>query len=218
MAAKIIVIANQKGGAGKTTVSMQLAGTIGKSKKVLVVDADPQGTATRWASTADDNKPFPAAVIGLSVAGKMLHREIKKFIPDYDFIIVDCPPAADSPIAQSALLVADLAIVPIIPSPLDLWASVGIRQIIEDVAEINDTLKSRLLINQCQTNINLTKEVVDILPQFGTKTLKNRLHQRTTYRQSALVGGTVHDLGYRAKPAIKEINSLTREVLKLLKD
>ena len=61
MAAKIIVIANQKGGAGKTTVSMQLAGTIGKSKKVLVVDADPQGTATRWASTADDNKPFLAA-------------------------------------------------------------------------------------------------------------------------------------------------------------
>ena len=69
MAAKIIAVVNQKGGSGKTTVSMQLAGALARRKnKVLVVDADPQGTATRWAASALDETPFPASVVGLSAA------------------------------------------------------------------------------------------------------------------------------------------------------
>lgn len=84
---------------------------------MLVVDADPQATATRWAATAEDNKPFPATVVGLSAASAKVHREVRRFVEDYKYIIVDCPPAADSPVPQSALLVADLALVPLIPSP-----------------------------------------------------------------------------------------------------
>ena len=124
MAAKIIAVVNQKGGSGKTTLSMQMAGALARrGKKVLVVDADPQGTATRWAASAEDDNPFPAAVVGLSAASEKVHREVRKFVDNYDFILIDCPPAADSPVPQSALLVADLALVPIIPSPLDMWAA-----------------------------------------------------------------------------------------------
>ncbi|MEH2402833.1 ParA family protein [Nostoc sp.] len=54
---------------------------------------------------------------------------------DYDYIIIDCPPAADSPVPQSALLIADLALVPIMPSPLDMWAAVGIRQVIQNISD-----------------------------------------------------------------------------------
>src|SRR4028119_1528963 len=151
MAAKIIAVVNQKGGSGKTTVCMQLAGALARrGNKVLVVDADPQGTATRWAASAEDETPFPASVVGLSAASSKVHREVKKFVDDYAFIVIDCPPAADSPIPQSALLIADLAIVPIIPSPLDMWASVGIRQVIENVSQINEAMVTRLLVNQCQ--------------------------------------------------------------------
>src|SRR2546423_12417101 len=97
MAAKIIAVVNQKGGSGKTTLSMQLAGSLARrGSKVLVVDADPQGTATRWAASADDEKPFPASVVGLSAASTKVHREVRKFVPDYQYIIIDCPPAADS--------------------------------------------------------------------------------------------------------------------------
>ncbi|MDQ3713883.1 MAG: AAA family ATPase [Acidobacteriota bacterium] len=219
MAAKIIAVCNQKGGSGKTTLSMQLAGTIARRKnKVLVVDADPQGTATRWAASADDENPFPASVVGLSAASEKVHREVKKFVGDYDFIVIDCPPAADSPVPQSALLIADLALVPIIPSPLDLWASVGIRQVIENVSDINENLTARLVVNQCQPKTNLAKEALEVLPEFGIPVCKNYLRQRTAYRQSAVFGQTVQDFGSKAKDAIQEIEALTREVLSILKN
>lgn len=217
MTAKVITVCNQKGGSGKTTVSMQLAGSLAhRGYKVLVVDADPQGTATRWAASAEDDTPFPASVVGLSAASTKVHREVKKFVGDYEFILIDCPPAADSPVPQSALLIADLALVPVIPSPLDLWASVGIRKVIEGVMSINETLIARLVVNQCQPNTNLAKEVMEVLPEFGIELSRVQLRQRTVYRQSAVFGQTVHNFGRDATPAIAEVNALTDEVLELL--
>ena len=217
MTAKIIAVVNQKGGSGKTTLTMQLAGAISRrGHKVLVVDADPQGTATRWAASADDEKPFPASVIGLSAANAKVHREVKKFMDDYTCIIIDCPPAADSPVPQSALLIADLALVPLIPSPLDMWAAVGIRQVIQNVGDINDSLKSRLVLNQCQPKTTLTQESLEILPEFGIDLAKSQIHHRQVYRQSAVFGQTVHDMGTKANAAIEEINKLMDEAMKII--
>ena len=217
MPAKIIAVANQKGGSGKTTVSMQLAGTIARrGNKVLVVDADPQGTATRWAASAEDERPFPASVVGLSAASAKVHREVKKFIDDYNYIIIDCPPAADSPVPQSALLIADLVLVPLIPSPLDMWAAVGIRQVIANVSDLNEGLKARLVLNQCQPNTTLTQETLEVLPEFGIELARAQLRQRQVYRQSAVFGQTVHDFGGKASAAIEEIENLTNEVFEIL--
>ena len=217
MLAKIIAVVNQKSGSGKTTLSMQLAGSLARrNNKVLVVDADPQGTATRWAASADDDKPFPASVVSLSAASAKVHREVKKFVDDYQHIIIDCPPAADSPVPQSALLIANLALVPIIPSPLDMWAAVGIREVIENVGDINEELKSRLVINQCQPHTSLAKEALEVLPEFGIDLCKTYIHHRQVYRQSAVFGKTVHDFGSKATPATEEVEALTGEVLALL--
>ena len=215
MLAKIIVVANQKGGSGKTTISMQLGGNLARrGYKILVVDTDKQATATRWA-TADEDKTFPCTVIGLSAADSRVHREVQKFVNDYDYIIIDCPPSADSKIPRSALLIADLALTPIIPSPLDLWSAVGIREVIEDVRITNEEMVARLVINQCQPNLSLTKNVMDILKDFGIPILKTKLGQRTVYRQSAVYGSIVHDFGTKATSAINEVESLTDEVLSL---
>src|SRR5438105_8108957 len=212
MTAKIIAVCNQKGGSGKTTLSMQLAGSLARrGRKVLVVDADPQGTATRWAATADDDKPFPASVVGLSAATTKVHREVKKFVGDYDYIIIDCPPAADSPVPQSALLVADLALVPIIPSPLDMRAAIGIREVIGTVGDLNEDLRVRLVINQCQPNTTLAQEALEVLPEFGIELCNTYIRQRQVYRQSAVFGQTVHDFGSKATAAIEEIEALTDE-------
>lgn len=217
MTAKIIAVVNQKGGSGKTTISMQLAGTLAKrGGRVLVVDADPQATATRWAASAEDDQPFPAAVVGLSAANTKVHREVKRFVEDYSYIVIDCPPAADSPVPQSALLVADLALVPIIPSPLDLWAAVGIRDVIEQVGTINEGLTARLVVNQCQPNTTLAREVIDLLPEYRIPNCTTFIHQRTVYRQSAVFGQTVHEFGSKAAAAIEEITKLTDEVVTLL--
>lgn len=217
MPAKIISVVNQKGGSGKTTVSMQLAGSLShRNFKVLVVDADPQGTATRWAASAQDNQPFPAAVVGLSAASAKVHREVQKFVNNYDFIIIDCPPAADSPVPQSALLIADLALVPIIPSPLDMWAAVGIKQVINTVSDLNESLKSRLIVNQCQPNTSLAQEALEVLPEFGIALCATYLRQRQVYRQCAVFGQSVHTVGAKANLAIQEIENLTDELLGIL--
>ena len=217
MAAKIIVVVNQKGGSGKTTLSMQLAGTLGlRGYRILVVDADSQGTATRWAASSEDDTPFPATVAGLAPAGGKIHREVKKYMADYEYIIVDCPPSVDSPVPQSALLIADLALVPVVPSPADLWAARGIKQLIENAENINEDLDVRLIANMVQPRTTLGKDALEILDDFGIPLTDSSLHLRTVYRESTLYGSTVHIFGSRARPAIKEIESLTDELLKIL--
>lgn len=217
MTTKVIAIVNQKGGSGKTTVSMQLAGSLAHRKQsVLVIDADPQATATRCAAAATDEKPFPAAVVGMGAANTKVHREVSKFIDKYDFIIIDTPPAADAQVTQSALLIADLALIPVIPSPYDLWATVQIKQAIESARTINEKLEVRLVVNQCQPNTTLAKDSMDVLPEFGLDICKTYLRQRIVYRQSAAFGQSVHQLGSKAKEAIFEIESLTNEITGIL--
>ncbi len=206
MAAKVIAVVNQKGGAGKTTLAQRGA-------TVLVVDADAQGTATRWAASASDEAPFPAAVIGLSAAGTQVHREVATFLDAYTHIVVDCPPAVESPVPQSALLIADLALVPVIPSPPDLWSAVGIRQLVDRLRAINTRLQARLVLNDLEPGTLLAKDARDILPAFGMPLATTALHHRTAYRHCAVVGGTVHQLGERAAAAIAEVEALADEVM-----
>lgn len=219
MSAKIIVIANQKGGVGKTSITMTLAGTLAKKNyKTLVLDADPQATATRWMSTASDENPFPAAVVGVYIAGEKIHREIKKFVEDYTYILVDCPPAADSPITQSALLVADLVLIPIIPSPPDIWAALSIRKVIDNAKIINENLMARLVINMHQEKTNISKEIKNLLPQFEIPILKTTISTRVSFKESAALGCTLQDLGKKANASIEEIENLTQEIIKLFND
>ena len=215
MTAKIIVVTNQKGGCGKTTLAMNLAATIGLKNKVMLVDGDPQGSATRWAASAHDNKPFPAAVMGLANAGDKAHREIKKYIDNYDFIIIDCPPAADNSFTASVLLIADLAIIPIVPSPTDLWSAVGIQKLINNIAAINEKLQARLVANMCQGNASISREALVLLKEFDFPKTKTDISQRTVYRQAAAFGASINDLD-NAK-AKEEFGQLTKEILKLLK-
>jgi chromosome partitioning protein len=213
MTAKILAVVNQKGGVGKTTLSMQLAGTLAaRNQRVLVVDADPQGTASRWASSAPDDEPFSATVVSLAAAGNKLHREVVKLARDYDYIIVDCPPAVDSINSRSALLIADLALVPVIPSPPDLWASTGIARLIEEVSTVNTDLKALLILNLCQANRLLLKDAITVLQEFQLPLAKQQLGLREVYRQSSVYGTTVHTMGPRAEIATREMAALTDEV------
>lgn len=217
MAAKIISVVNQKGGTGKTTVSMNLAGALARrGRRVCVIDADPQGTATRWAASAPDDAPFPVSVLGLSAAGGKVHREVRKLVGDYEYIVIDCPPAADSPVPQSALLVADLALVPVIPSPPDLWAAIGIRKVIENAGDINEQLQARLVVNQLQSNVGIARDALEVLPEFGIEVCGAKLHHRAAYKQAALDGQSVHAGGSRAKQATEEVEALTDEIISLL--
>jgi chromosome partitioning protein len=215
---KIVTVANQKGGCGKTTLTMGLAGTLGvRGHRVLVIDADSQATATRWAAAADDDAPFPATVIGLAATPDKLHREIRKHIHGgYDFIIVDCPPSLESPAPQSAMLVSDLVIVPVIPSPADLWATQGMKRLIEHASALNESLHAIMVANMVP-HTALGRDALCALKEFGLPLANGALRQRTAYRESAVEGVPVQGLGPRAREATAEINALTDEIHALLR-
>lgn len=215
MTAKIVTITNQKGGCGKTTLSMQLAGGLARHGRVLVVDADAQATATRWAASAPDEQPFPATVTGLAAAGAKLHREVRKYLPDYEYILIDCPPSVESPVPQSALLVSDLALIPIIPAPADLWAASGTRVLIDQAGALNETLRT-LMIPNMVPHTRLGDEVLAALSDHGISLTRTHLRQRTAYRESQVYGTTVHTMGSRARDAIDEVDQLLAEIITVL--
>jgi chromosome partitioning protein len=218
MAAKIISITNQKGGAGKSTTTMLLAGGFAKKNlRVFVADADKQRTATRWAKEAPENSPFPANVYPMGDYEATIHREIRKVIDRYDVILVDCPPALESPIPQSALQVSDLALIPMIPSPPDIWAAAGIENLVKRAAITNPTLQARILVNMAQDRTMLSRKVEELLEAFGIPLLRHRLIQREVYRHTAGFGLTIYGMtGDTAQVAQREVTAITKEVLTVL--
>ncbi len=215
MSAKIIAVVNQKGGAGKTTLTMLLAGSLAdRGKRVLVADADEQNTALHWSGMGAG---FPAQVEDVSGEENKLHKALRKRAGEFDYIVIDSPPAASAPVTASALRGAHLALVPVIPSPLDLWASVRIREAIVLARNKNPELEARLVVNQMQPNTVLAREVLAMLPEFGIPMLAASLKSRTAYRQCAALGGSILALGSRAALAVMEVDALRREVETLLR-
>lgn len=215
MSARVIAVVNQKGGAGKTTLAMILAAALAEQRaRVLVADADPQGSAVFW---AQNNPGFPALVEDFSEAHGKLHKLIDKRSDAFDFIVIDSPPHAAMPVTESALRAAHLALVPLNPSPLDLRASLGIRDAIFAAQIKNPDLEARLVLNQVQSNTTMSQEVARVLKEFGISPLKSQLRQRMAYRQCIIQGGSVFIKSLKAPLAVLEVNALRAEVLRLLR-
>lgn len=217
MSAKIITVFNQKGGCGKTTLCMQLAGAFAYSGfRTLVIDMDPQGTALRWASAAPDEQPFAATVISLSAMGGKMHREVKNHVETFDVILIDCPPAMDSAAPTSAMLVSDLALIPVVPAPADIWAAESAVQLAASAAQINDALQTYIVPNMVQQQTGLARDMLEALRNMDNlKVLKSSLGLRTTFRDCQLYGSSVHKVS-RSSAACSEVEAMKKEVLELL--
>lgn len=226
MVARIVTVFNMKGGAGKTTSAVNLAGTVGmrncpsaggtRKYRVLLVDGDEQATATIWNAQAPETSPFPAVVTNLADMGGKIHQEIRKQVDNYDLIVIDCPPALHSPIPSSAMLISDLALIPIIPSPGDIWAADKTKTLALDAQDKNESLMLRSVAVMIQENTEMTKESMKILEDDPKIPLmKATLGFRTAYKQSQAFGGTVHRIP-GAAAAVVEVNAFVDEVLELL--
>jgi chromosome partitioning protein len=210
MVAQVFSVANQKGGTGKTTFSMNFAAGLSRRGRTLIIDADPQGSAGQWAGLSSDEAPFPVSVISI---GSKLPREIQRIREDYQYLVVDCPPTLETGVAQQAMTVSDKVIIPILPSPVDLWASVRLAEAIEQVKIINDELQPLMLVNQLEPRNAMSKGMAQALQEFDLPALENCIRKRAAYRNSALEGASVYCMGKRGEAAVEELELLIEEIL-----
>lgn len=217
MLAKVISVINQKGGCGKTTITMNLASTLAirHNKKVIVIDGDSQASATMWAGCAPDESPYPCNVVSLANAGGKAHRGILNFMKDYDIIIIDCPPSKESEFNASSLLVSHLALVPIKPSSTDLWAIEGILKLINAATTTNQNLITRLLPNMCEPNKNLSNSILNFCKDNEDVELLNvKINNRSIYGEVALSGSSAYFS--KNSKAKNEIALLADEIISLI--
>ena len=206
----IISIQNQKGGVGKTTLAIHISHALSlKGTKVLLVDADPQGSARDWAAARSDKTPF--SVVGLD--RPTVHRDLPALAKDFDHVVIDGPPRV-SDLARSAIIAADIVVVPIQPSPYDVWAADEVIKLIQEASVFKENLKSVFAINRKITNTAIGRDVAEALGSYNIPVLKSSVSQRVAFAESAASGQTVLETD-RNGSAAREILALVDELLSL---
>lgn len=206
----IISIINQKGGVGKTTLSISLAAAwAGRKQRVLLVDADPQGSALDWVATRGE-RASPFATIGM--AKPILHVELPKMKKDFDVIIIDGPPRVYE-VAKSAVMASDAVLIPVLPSQFDVWAAEETVKLLEECAAYKPLLKSAFIINRKIANTAIGRDAAKALKHYPIPMLPASLCQRVAFAESAH-GKTVFEMDPDSA-ASRELQILAREVWKL---
>ena len=155
----IIAVINQKGGVGKTTLAISLAAALASRKqRVLLVDADPQGSALDWVAVRGKDTPF--AAVGIPKA--ILHIELPKVVKDYDAVVIDGPPRIYE-VARSAVMASDAVLIPVLPSQFDVWAAEESVKLLQECAAYKPHLKAAFVINRKIANTAIGRDVAKAL-------------------------------------------------------
>jgi chromosome partitioning protein len=173
----------------------------------LLVDADPQASAMAWSAARVSPPLFP--VVGM--AKPSLHRELPELARDYDIVIIDGAPRANE-LARAAILASDLIVIPVQPSPYDVWATADTVQLINEAKQFKENLKSVFVINRKIVNTAIGRDVVGALTQFGIPVSSVAICQRVIYAESASQGLSVIEADPRSSAA-KEIDRFARTIL-----
>lgn len=206
----IIAVLNPKGGCGKTTVATHLAiGLYQLGFRVLLVDSDPQGSARDWYGIDADN---PITLVALDRPGSF--KSLPTLALDYDFVVVDGAAKLETLVAAT-IKVADLVIIPVQPSPFDLWATQDLVDLIETRQEISGKPDARFLVNRVSRNTILSREIDQALSELAVPVLPVQLQQRQAYPRSGADGKTVLNAPIKHHAAIFEMRQLLAELLPL---
>lgn len=209
MTAKVITIAQQKGGAGKTTLAAHLAvAWTAQKKKVAVVDIDPQMSLTTWFRLREEARgDAGAGLLVNQIKGWRVRNEVEALAREHDVVLIDSPPHAETE-ARVAVRAASLVVVPVQPSPMDVWAT---RPTLELAME--EKTPAVLVLNRVPPRANLTDRMLEQIGDLGADVAKSRIGNRVVFAAALSEGKAVGEVQPSGKAA-REITALAKELFR----
>ena len=176
-----------------------MASSLARTQSVTLYDADPQRSSLHWSS----------------IDGATEQLIVKSFSAKSDFsglVVFDCPPAIQHSDTRAVLEVADIVVIPVLPSPLDLWATIAVSEEIQKAKQKNKKLKAFLVLNQIEPRSKLSRETKEVLESLEIPALNTTIQRRVVYRNVILDGKDVSRAGTSGGAASLEIQKLIEEV------
>lgn len=212
----ILLIANEKGGTGKTTLAVNLAVRLLKDgKEILLVDADPQQSATAWAELRGNSGTRPMPVV-VSKSGPGLDRDVRTLASRFGATVIDTG-GRDSLEMRKGMLIADIVLVPVLASQFDVWVLEKMAGLIGDARAFNEGLKALLLVNRAPANPHVTEErdLREFLSEIGgLRPLSGALRERIAWRKAAREGRAVFELEPPDPKACREFETVYDEIIR----
>ncbi len=208
MADRIIAVINQKGGTGKTTLALNLAAGLARRAATHLVDADPQGSISQWVAMVANTGLPPVAQLGDDP-----FATIAQLACTHRYVVVDCPPAIQGDLVAAVMRSVQVILIPVLPSPIDLWASVGMAAALGEARRLNPGLRAGLVLNQLETRNALSRAMREALAEFDIPILRASMQRRAAYRSAAVEGTSIYGLGKRAQAAVADMEAIIEEVL-----
>lgn len=203
----IISVVNQKGGAGKTTLAVHLAGALeAAGQRVMIADTDPQGSARQWARV-DSGSTVPV----LHFPTPLARKQVQQLVKNTDVVIIDSPPALAKTTIRN-LGFSDLTLIPISPSPLDIWSANETVSLVRQIMKKNRRIKVGLVVFRKIPGTRIGREVREALARYNLPVFRTEITQKVAAVEAMIAGRTVYAFDPRCKSAL-EFNALAAEIL-----
>ncbi len=214
----VISVIQQKGGVGKTTLSVHLAHMIADLRpkwNVIVADADPQQSARQWVERgiSHGHTAVSAVAIAGDGEGKALRKELQEL--EADVVVIDLPPAIES-ISLRAALYADIMLVPVGASPLDIEAAQAAVNVCQEAMDLDPRKQMILVPSRVRQGTASARELRPVLESWG-QVSEATLSLRVAYSDAAVSGEGIQSYAPRSD-AYREISLLTREILTIIEN